>query len=89
MQERAKRRGDKPLVHSGDSVDDDMLGVGIIEKIDGGMMTIIFGTAACDGDPQGVPRAERPAQAPHPPRLGPSQVRVQCEGRGGQRLEWE
>ena len=50
MQERAKRRGEKQRAHSGDKVDDDMLGVGTIEKIDGGMMTIIFGS----GDTQEV-----------------------------------
>ena len=44
MQERAKRRGEKQRVHSGDSVEDDVLGVGKIEKIDGGLMTIIFGS---------------------------------------------
>ena len=42
MQERAKRRGEKQRVNSGDA--DDIIGVGTIDKIDGGMMTIIFGS---------------------------------------------
>ena len=44
MQARAKRRGEQQRVHSGDKVEDDMLGVGSIEKIDGGFMSIIFGS---------------------------------------------
>ena len=44
MQARAQRRGERQRVHSGDDVEDDVLGVGKIEKIDGGYMTIIFGS---------------------------------------------
>ena len=50
MQARATRRGERQRVHSGDKVEDDVLGVGIIEKIDGGYMTIIFGS----GDTQEI-----------------------------------
>ena len=40
MQERAMRRGQKQRVYSGDAVDDDVLGVGTIQKLDGGSMTV-------------------------------------------------